>query len=421
MINMAYSHSQLQLYTKCSLRFRYKYIDKLDVVKDREESLALVLWKATHAALEQLYKLRRNYITPTREEIEDFFEQTRKEQLQEIYDKYKQQIFDDMDTETYFERWKAYIERYYANYFPFDQTITDSTEKTMWVEIKPWVKFQWIIDRLDIKWNEAYIVDYKTNKSLPTDEQDTIKDQLSIYWLAIQSDYWDKFDKIIWKVIYLHLQKEYTREITQEIIDSIRAKYTMIIDEIEHKRFAYQMWDQESFKPNPGRQCDDCPFHRLCPVYKHHYDNDDVIIWWDLETKTVKELIDEVYELWQQSKEIEQKKAMYLELLKEYAIWKWYTSRLRGHNAMLKIEKKKSFSITADIKDFIKDKLIELWLWNELSSQEIDKKKIETYLEQGWESASKLREVINPQEKVTIWRPKKISEKDNLEWDWVWA
>ena len=86
---------------------------------------------------------------------------------------------------------------------------------------------------------------------------------------------------------------------------------------------------------------------------------------------------------------------------------------------MLKIEKKKSLSITADIKDFIKEKLIELWLWNELSSQEIDKKKIETYLEQWWESSTKLREIINPQEKVTIWRPKKISEKDNLEWDWV--
>lgn len=415
---MAYSHSQLQLFNKCALRYRFKYVDKLDADREREESLPLTLWSATHNALEFLYKQRRNYITLHLEDIVDFYDWFRSEELKKMGEKYGKSIFDDTDIDNFQSRGREYIKRYYQTYFPFDQAITDSVEKRMIAEILPWVKFQWIIDRIDIKNNEIQIIDYKTNRSIPTDHEDTIRDQLNIYGLAIQQDYGDKFTTIIGKVIYLHLQKEYTREITQELIDSIKNSYSLTIWEIEKMRFAYHMWDQEAFKPSTGRHCDDCAFHRLCPIYKHMYDQDDVLQLWDFEPKTVRELIDEVYDLWQQSKELDNKKAVYLELLKEYAISHGYTSKLRWTRASLKIDKKKTFSITADIKEDLYNKISELWLIEELTSLELDKKKIEQYLE-SWSQSNLLKTIINPQDKVTIWRPKKIGEKDNLEWDWV--
>jgi len=50
-----YSHSQIQMYLSCPLKFCYEKIEKIrpDIPN---ESLTLVLGTATHKALEELYK-----------------------------------------------------------------------------------------------------------------------------------------------------------------------------------------------------------------------------------------------------------------------------------------------------------------------------------------------------------------------------
>ena len=55
-----YSHSQIQMYLSCPLKFCYEKIEKIrpDIPN---ESLTLVLGTATHKALEELYKKVINY------------------------------------------------------------------------------------------------------------------------------------------------------------------------------------------------------------------------------------------------------------------------------------------------------------------------------------------------------------------------
>jgi RecB family exonuclease len=195
------------------------------------------------------------------------------------------------------QRGLLYIRWYYEKYLPFDRVICDGTEVTLWFEIQPGTKFQAKMDRFDVRDDTAYIVDYKTTKSLPKDGEDTIKQQLSLYALAVQQNYGDKIKTIYGSVIYLHLEKEYTREITQDILEQIKQQYLKVIEMIEHDKFVYNFGNSEAFTPLEGKHCSQCPFQRICPIWKHLFDHDDEVDVGDLGTKTIRQMIDTVYEL----------------------------------------------------------------------------------------------------------------------------
>jgi hypothetical protein len=114
----------------------------------------------------------------------------------------------------------------------------------------PGVKFQAKMDRFDVKGETAYIVDYKTTKSLPKEQEDTIKKQLSLYALAVQQNYGDKIRQIYGTVIFLHLEREYRREVSQSFLDDIRQEYITVIQTIEQDKFSYNFGNMQAFAPN---------------------------------------------------------------------------------------------------------------------------------------------------------------------------
>lgn len=420
---MAYSHSQLQLYQTCPLKYRYEKVDKYKVSADEDiENLYFVLGTSVHSWLEELYKFTKNKAIPTYEYVLSKYNEMWTSEIDRIDDKFGRKYFDQNDLDNFYHRWVTYIERYYDKYHPFDQSITDSTEKTMWIEIKPNIKFMWKIDRFDIDWDTAIIVDYKTNRSLPPNQYDTIKDQIGIYWLAIQQDYGDKFKKIIGKVIYLHLEKEYTRELTTDIINDIKSRYLHIIDQIEKKKIEYSMWDQNAFQPNPWRHCEECPFQRICPIYKHKYDQSETVTIDELWPITIRNLIDKILELWNQSKDLEAKKSYYLEILREYAISKWYTHRLWGNTAKLKLSQKDEYLPVSEHKSELISVLKELGLWDEVKKEDIDRNKIDGLVKSNKIDKDKYKDLIRYEDKLTIGWPSKITDKDLEEnGDEIWS
>lgn len=410
---MAYSHSQLQLYQTCPLRYRYEKVDKYKVSADEDiENLYFVLGTSVHGGLEELYKFTRNKKIPTYEYVLKQYNEIRESEINRINEKFDRKYFDEQDLDDFHHRWITYIQRYYDHYYPFDQAITDSTEKNMWIEIKPNIKFNGKIDRFDIDGDTAIIVDYKTNRSIPPNQYDTIKDQIGIYWLAIQQDYGDKFKKIIGKVIYLHLEKEYTRELTPEIINSIKTKYLDIIDQIEKNKIEYSMWHENAFQPNPGRQCEDCPFQRLCPIYKHKYDQSETVTIDELWPITIRNLIDKIYDIWQSSKDLEAKKSYYLEILREYAINKWYTHRLWWNTAKLRLEQKDEYTPIPTNKSVLIEELKQLWLRDEIKREDIDKIKLNNLIKDDKISPEDMKDLLRYEDKLSIWWPSKITDKD---------
>lgn len=248
-----YSHSQIQTYQKCPLKYRFEKIDGIPTPKI--PSFPLALGSAVHATLEKLYAYRRNLVVAEKESFLVRFDEERAKQYadaeQKMAAQHEELLWQPQDIQEVIHRGKQYVEWYYDTYFPFDQAVTDSVEKNVLVSFTPTISFRGIIDRFDIRGNTAIVVDYKTNRSLPKDQQDSIKEQLTLYGAAIKQDYSDKFTEIIGKVIYVHLQREYEFVITPEAIAALQEKYTQLIQEIETKRFAFQMGDEQAFAPSP--------------------------------------------------------------------------------------------------------------------------------------------------------------------------
>lgn len=63
-----FSHSQLQVYKQCQLRYRFQYIDKYQA--PFEKTTHTLLGTAVHTALEFLYKQVSSYMMPPLEQIQ---------------------------------------------------------------------------------------------------------------------------------------------------------------------------------------------------------------------------------------------------------------------------------------------------------------------------------------------------------------
>ena len=412
---MAYSHSQIQLYKKCPMQYRFNKIDKLGTY---ETNVHFLLWTVTHEVLQYIYNYRRNLKTPAKSDVLNFANDTRAEASQKFVE---EKSWDETDYGQILQDAKAridiYIEWYWDTYYPFDQAITDSVEKNISSEIVKDIKFTGIVDRMDIRgivWldgaseNIITIVDYKTNKSLPINDDDSIYDQLNIYALSIQQKYAGKFAKIMWKVIYLHLQMEYEWEITPQIIEDTRSKYSANINNIEHDRFAYQMWDKEAFKCNVGRHCEDCPFQRICPAWKHKFE-------WDLEINdekiwetTVRNMIDKVGELSWEKKDSEELRQIYIDSLKAFVKNSNYTNYIYGHKYKLAIRPSVSYKVL-DQKGLF-EKLAKDGLLDSITKIEIDKKSLESAIKDSKINLNDYSDLIKKENSISIWRAKEIQD-----------
>lgn len=238
-----YSHSQLQTFQTCPLKYRFEKIDAIPVPK--VAAIPLSLGTAVHSALETLYAYRRNLVVSSKEQVLQWFDEAWQQEVDRENEKTAAEqldyAFSKEDVEQAIVRGRQYIQWYYDTYYPFDQAVTDSVEKNIVVELAPGVKLKGKIDRFDVKGETAIVVDYKTSRSIPKDQNDTIKDQLALYGAAITQEYSDKFREVIGKVVYVHMEREYEFVITQDVVEALKAKYVALIGDIEKRRFAYNM------------------------------------------------------------------------------------------------------------------------------------------------------------------------------------
>ena len=298
---MPYSFSALQTYKKCPLQYCYAHVDPKP--KDwKNFSLSMILWTCVHKSLEDLYRKVNDCIIPEEKECEEFFNNIWKEKttpLLEVYPVWEAEL------NSYYDRWIRYTKYYYEKYKPFNQAIPMKFEERINFEIDEWILFQWQIDRLDIRDGTLIINDYKTNRSLPKDSDNTIEDQITLYAIWVKQRYWKQIKSIKWNVIYLHLEEEHPWEITDEKIEETKQKYLSLINEIENKEELYEKWNKEAFETNPWYACDDCLYHRHCPIYKHLYMDDEEWSAWKLKPDTIKHLIVECANLMEERKAID--------------------------------------------------------------------------------------------------------------------
>jgi putative RecB family exonuclease len=350
-----YSFSQISMYKTCPRKYRYKYIDKID-----EPATAwspdLFLWTVVHSVLETLYKRLNEMQQPTLEEMLSRLDQERAER-----DENEIVLREWQTKESYYRRATTYLTEYWNTYAPFDDVRCVATEMmlTFSLDDAQQLKFRWVIDRLDKVWNSLIINDYKTWKSLPPEQKNSYQEQLTLYALGIQQQYWKYAQKIYGKLHYLHFDIVDEWEITDQTLNEVVEKYTDVVQEIEAKRFAHSMWTDDQFPAVENPSCQYCAYQSICPLWTHASMDDEIL----LGEKTVRSLVDEYAQVAKQATELDKQKKFLKEQLTIYA-QTHNLEKLIGHEYVATLATQTNYTIVDH--DSLTNALKQLWKDTEL-------------------------------------------------------
>jgi len=359
-----YSHSRISTFEQCKLKFKFKYIDKLE--PEIKATVEMFMGSRVHDALERLYKDLKHQKKPTKMELINFLENEWKKQWDDdiliVRKEYTQQNYLDMA--------KKFVSEYYDYYEPFDQATTIGTEVHIQIKLDKEGKYlvQGYIDRLDSKGDVYEIHDYKTASNLPLQEYLDDDRQLALYAIAIKEQYREAKDvKLVWH--FLAFNKELHSERTDEELQKLKEETIKIIQEIEACK---------EFPLKVSPLCDWCEYKPICPEWKHLY---------EIETKEVSEdddgvkLVDEYAKFKSEEADIQRR----IEDLRDRII---SFAEKEGVNAVFGTEQRAKiwskevhkFPKTTDYnyQDFV-DMVKKLGLWNEFSR--IDSFKLEKSFE----------------------------------------
>lgn len=257
-----FSHSRLSSYETCPLRYKFAYIDRVKV--EAEDTVETFLGSRAHEALEKLYRNLQFERLLSVDEVLAFFNREWEKNWNEtiiIVNK-------EYTAENYRKMGERYLKDYYKRHKPFDKGKTLGLETTNTLPLDKEGKYGFYIriDRLMDMGEGVYEVhDYKTNMSLPKQE-DLDKDrQLAMYSLWVREQFQDfKKVRLVWH--FLAFDKEMESFRTKKQLEDLRKD---VLDEIQ------EIEATEKFPANVTRLCFWCLYRGMCPEWKHEVELED--------------------------------------------------------------------------------------------------------------------------------------------------
>ncbi len=410
---MSYSHSQIQTYLNCQLRYRFEKVDKI-TPKTPTDNLTLLLGTVVHSTLEYLYNKVSDFKSPKLDDLLVFYEDIWKKELIRVNEKYDRVLFEVNDINDFKKRWEEYIKYYYEAFSPFDSWIPMKMEESIAFNLWEEVSFRWKIDRIDIEKDTIVIIDYKTSKSFHKDEEDTYKEQIILYSFHIKNSYQDKIKKFKWRVHYLHLKFVEEFEITDGMIEKVIAKYKLIWEEIEGKKNKYKAGEKDVFIPKKSGLCNYCIYKNICPYFAH-----ELIDWEDVEVATlgktsIKFLVDNLAKIKEKLNILEEDKELYSKILTDYAKENEFKT-LYWDEYKASISYKKEYNSNKEKKDELKNLLSQRWLLEEII--DIDRHKLGKIIKDWKVEKEFLWDTIIENNSVYISRTSEKTDKDENDED----
>ncbi len=252
---MIFSHSRLSCFEQCPLKFKFKYIDKLET--DVQESIEAFLGKRIHEVLEKLYRDLKFQKLNSLEELLDFFNfQWDKNWNENIII-----VKTDYSPEDHRKMGIKFITDYYNRYKPFNDSKVLDLEKRITIDLNGDGKYklQGYIDRLALKDDIIEIHDYKTNAHLPIQEYLEQDRQLALYALAVRKMYpFAKEIRLIWH--FLAFDKEISMVKSDAELERLKIETIKLIEKIR---------SEKEFAAKESALCSWCEFGQYCPKRKH--------------------------------------------------------------------------------------------------------------------------------------------------------
>jgi len=283
---MRTSYSALNTFQTCGLKYKFQNIDKIKTPKSKEAIFGTII----HSVLKFLHTPQA--IPPTIEEVLEYYNNL-----------WNSEIYEDKQEEVaVLSNGVRILQDYYAKNNPKNFNIID-LETRFNLDITEDITLAGIIDRIDKLEDGSFeIIDYKTGKKLPS-QQDIDNDfQLSIYNMAI-TDRWPKLDQPI--KLSLYYLKHGIKLSSLRTPEQIAQTKQIILDIIEEIK-------KGNFVPTPNALCDWCGYQKECPMFQHKFKKEEKK---DIDIKAV---LKEYYELKSEDKKNKQRIAELQKMINEY-------------------------------------------------------------------------------------------------------
>lgn len=257
-----FSHSRIECFRHCPRKYYYQYVGKVKLPESPRQ-IFLFLGTTCHDSLEWLYNRVTNGHLPSRDDLLNHFDA--------LWDSNwggDIEIHDERDGAEYKQMSRGFVERYYDQYYPFDDSITIDTERmiTFQLDESESISMRGYIDRLskdkDGVW---HIHDYKTNKKLPTQAEKDADPQLAYYEIGIR-EMWPEIERVELHWHFLKFGETITSTRTAAQLEQIKQ------DALSTIRDATRRGPEESaYETNETALCNYCDYKSICPVKKHEF------------------------------------------------------------------------------------------------------------------------------------------------------
>lgn len=247
-----YSHSKLSAYESCPLKYRYAYVDRVQL-EERPENIEAFMGKRVHETLVKLYSDRIIAKHDTVDDLLDYYD-----------DIWGKRWSDDVTivrkeytAEHYHATGGKCIADYYARYQPFDESRTLGLEQNVVINVNGY-RLTGYIDRLSRRNDGCYeIHDYKTSKSLPPQSFFDRDRQLTLYMIGVRDSKKDAGQvDLVWH--FLIHDKEIRSQRTEYNIERLKEYVVSLIGRIE------QSEKENDFPAVKGELCKWCEYRSLC-------------------------------------------------------------------------------------------------------------------------------------------------------------
>jgi putative RecB family exonuclease len=249
---MRLSYSSIETYRQCSLKYKFREIDRLPEEKSKEALFGTIV----HSTLKFIHE--SPHLPPTLEQALDHFSRHWNGERYE----------NELEERAAFADGIQMIQRYYeAN----DIASTDivALESRFAIEIgtdksAPKHIVSGIIDRIDKTPDGYEIIDYKTTRKMPSQDKVDGDLQLSIYLRAFLDRYpkeWERLETLTVSLYFLKHGVKLSSKRTRAELLALDETFLGVVRDIEAGRF----------EPTLSPLCDWCSFQPTCPLWKHKF------------------------------------------------------------------------------------------------------------------------------------------------------
>lgn len=248
---MRLSYSSLDTYRTCPLKYKFKEIDKLREPKSKEAVFGTLI----HSTLKYLHEPA--LLPPSLEDALNYFATN-----------WNDAVYDNPDEErAAFAMGVDMIRRYREKNDPRESTII-ALESPFEIELSTQNNtrhtIKGIIDRIDKTPDGYEIIDYKTGRKMPSQQDVDENLQLSVYTKAFLARYPKETENLSHLTVSLYFLKHGVKLSSTRTLEQLRTIDDLFLETIGEIEVGH-------FEPRVNPLCDWCGFQKLCPMWKHKF------------------------------------------------------------------------------------------------------------------------------------------------------